>query len=506
MAVAAQFSSEMVFPELQPARQEGLRHRRLARHRPGLRADPGRRGRRRRRRLEPQRRRAAESVCREIREMGGSAEAYAFDVATRGDVETMCARVNERLRGDRHPGQQRRRHPRRPVPQDGPRGLGRGHQHQPEQRLRRHPALHRRHGRARLGPGHQHLEHRRPDRQLRPGQLRRRQGRADRPDQDAGPRVRPQGGHRQRHRARLRARPACSTASPTRRWSRCSTSTPVGRLGDPMEIAASVALPRLARRPASSPATCSTSTAAWRCSGGRRGVRERGGDGGDTVETNGGPARRRDAPTLARAVRRAAAPVEPPARRPARHRGGAARRGRHHARTTSSRARGRSGCSATAARRRPTYAEPVLFCYALVNRPYILDLQPDKSVVQPVPARGLRRLPDRLGRPLGRRSRLTLEDYVCGFLEARRRLHPRRATRASRLHLLGYCMGGTMSAMFTALRSRAGQDAHLLAAPIDFSGRRVAAQPLDRRQRTSTSTRSSTPTATARPGSCRPAS
>ena len=27
------------------------------------------------------------------------------------------------------------------------------------------------------------------------------------------------------------------------------------------------------------------------------------------------------------------------------------------------------------------HAEPILFCYALVNRPYILDLQPDKSVV-----------------------------------------------------------------------------------------------------------------------------
>src|SRR4051794_19025917 len=29
-----------------------------------------------------------------------------------------------------------------------------------------------------------------------------------------------------------------------------------------------------------------------------------------------------------------------------------------------------------------SFAEPVLFCYALVNRPYILDLQPDKSVVR----------------------------------------------------------------------------------------------------------------------------
>jgi len=37
---------------------------------------------------------AAEGVCSEIREMGHEAQAYAFDVAARGDVDTMCARVN----------------------------------------------------------------------------------------------------------------------------------------------------------------------------------------------------------------------------------------------------------------------------------------------------------------------------------------------------------------------------------------------------------------------------
>jgi NAD(P)-dependent dehydrogenase (short-subunit alcohol dehydrogenase family) len=38
---------------------------------------------------------AADGVCREIREMGHQAQAYAFDVSAHGDVETMCARVNE---------------------------------------------------------------------------------------------------------------------------------------------------------------------------------------------------------------------------------------------------------------------------------------------------------------------------------------------------------------------------------------------------------------------------
>ena len=37
---------------------------------------------------------AAEGVCQEIREMGRRSQAYAFDVGTSGAVETMCARVN----------------------------------------------------------------------------------------------------------------------------------------------------------------------------------------------------------------------------------------------------------------------------------------------------------------------------------------------------------------------------------------------------------------------------
>jgi NAD(P)-dependent dehydrogenase (short-subunit alcohol dehydrogenase family) len=42
---------------------------------------------------------AAEAVCLEIREMGRRARAYAFDVAARGDVDTMCNRVEDELQG-----------------------------------------------------------------------------------------------------------------------------------------------------------------------------------------------------------------------------------------------------------------------------------------------------------------------------------------------------------------------------------------------------------------------
>ena len=63
------------------------------------------------------------------------------------------------------------------------------------------------------------------------------------------------------------------------------------------------------------------------------------------------------------------------------------------------------------------YAEPVLVCYALVNRPYILDLQPDKSVVRQLLDRGFDVYMIDWGVPSDADRSLTLEDYVCGFLK-----------------------------------------------------------------------------------------
>lgn len=115
-----------------------------------------------------------------------------------------------------------------------------------------------------------------------------------------------------------------------------------------------------------------------------------------------------------------------------------------------------------------TRAEPILFCYALINRPYILDLQPGKSVVQHYLAQGFEVYLIDWGVPTQDDRSLTLEDYVCGGL-ARAVSHVLRQHRVPALHLMGYCMGGTMSAMFAALEPGAVKTLTLLAAPIDFS-------------------------------------
>jgi polyhydroxyalkanoate synthase subunit PhaC len=116
------------------------------------------------------------------------------------------------------------------------------------------------------------------------------------------------------------------------------------------------------------------------------------------------------------------------------------------------------------------WAPPVLFCYALINRPYILDLQPDKSVVGRYLERGFDVYLIDWGVPSDDDRHLRLQDYVCGFLaECVRFLRDQH--RSENVHLVGYCMGGTMSAMFSALEPEQVASLTMLAAPIAFDGR-----------------------------------
>src|SRR5215471_19311827 len=97
-----------------------------------------------------------------------------------------------------------------------------------------------------------------------------------------------------------------------------------------------------------------------------------------------------------------------------------------------------------------TQTEPVLFCYALINRPYILDLQPDKSVVRRYLERGFDVYLIDWGVPTDAERGVTLHDYVSDRLKASIDfvLH---AHGREDLHVLGYCMGGTMATLFAAL-------------------------------------------------------
>ena len=117
-----------------------------------------------------------------------------------------------------------------------------------------------------------------------------------------------------------------------------------------------------------------------------------------------------------------------------------------------------------------TARHPVLFCYALINRPYILDLLPSKSVVQRYLEQGFDVFMIDWGVPSDDDRVLTMQDYVCGRLASVIDFIL-RDRGVDQLHLLGYCMGGTLASLFTALEPRLVRTLTLLATPIEFSSR-----------------------------------
>lgn len=118
----------------------------------------------------------------------------------------------------------------------------------------------------------------------------------------------------------------------------------------------------------------------------------------------------------------------------------------------------------------PKYQTPLLFVFALVNRPYILDLLPNKSVVSHFLRAGFDTYLVDWGVPTHAARHRTLETYVNGYL-LNIVNYLQECTRSPKVNLLGYCMGGTMSAIFTALHPELIQTLTLLAAGIDFSTR-----------------------------------
>jgi len=110
---------------------------------------------------------------------------------------------------------------------------------------------------------------------------------------------------------------------------------------------------------------------------------------------------------------------------------------------------------------------PVLIVYALVNRYYILDLQPDKSVVKKLLDEGIDVYIIDWGYPTGADRYLTLDDYVNGYMKnAVTRV--RELSGSDKITLFGVCQGGTLSVMYAALHPENVKNLVTLVTPVNF--------------------------------------
>ncbi|MDE0310339.1 MAG: class III poly(R)-hydroxyalkanoic acid synthase subunit PhaC [Acidiferrobacterales bacterium] len=114
-----------------------------------------------------------------------------------------------------------------------------------------------------------------------------------------------------------------------------------------------------------------------------------------------------------------------------------------------------------------TTASPLLIIYALVNRPYIVDLHEQRSLVQGLLAEGIDLYLIDWGYPGPGDRLLNLQQYVSVLIDrcVDRTL---QNSGAKQVNLLGICQGGTMSLCYSALQPRKVRNLVTMVTPVDF--------------------------------------
>lgn len=116
---------------------------------------------------------------------------------------------------------------------------------------------------------------------------------------------------------------------------------------------------------------------------------------------------------------------------------------------------------------KPTCSVPVVIVYALVNREYMLDLQPDRSIVRNLLNHGIDLYIIEWGYPEKGDRYLTLDDYLNVYLDDCVD-YIRETTGNDKVNLMGICQGGTFSTMYSSMHPEKVKNLVTLVTPIDF--------------------------------------
>lgn len=110
---------------------------------------------------------------------------------------------------------------------------------------------------------------------------------------------------------------------------------------------------------------------------------------------------------------------------------------------------------------------PLLIVYALVNRPYMVDLQENRSLVRALLDQGIEVYLIDWGYPGPAERWLTLDDYVNDYIDSC--VDYLRATyRIPKINVLGICQGGALSLCYSALHNDKVKNLTTMVVPVDF--------------------------------------
>lgn len=115
----------------------------------------------------------------------------------------------------------------------------------------------------------------------------------------------------------------------------------------------------------------------------------------------------------------------------------------------------------------PTQPVPLLIVYALVNRPYMADLQEGRSLIRALLEKGLDVYLIDWGYPDRSDRFLTLDDHINGYLDRCVDVIRRRHDLDG-INILGICQGGTFSVCYASLHPAKVRNLITMVTPIDF--------------------------------------
>ncbi|PJN89703.1 alpha/beta fold hydrolase [Bacillus sp. mrc49] len=114
------------------------------------------------------------------------------------------------------------------------------------------------------------------------------------------------------------------------------------------------------------------------------------------------------------------------------------------------------------------YDVPVFLIYSLINTPLILDLSPGNSLIESFVNEGFDVYLLDFGSPGFEDGEISIEDYIVDYIQngVKRAL---RHSGASEITVMGFCLGGTISAIYAAIADEPIKNLILSVTPIDFS-------------------------------------
>jgi polyhydroxyalkanoate synthase len=113
--------------------------------------------------------------------------------------------------------------------------------------------------------------------------------------------------------------------------------------------------------------------------------------------------------------------------------------------------------------------DPVFIVPSFINRPFILDLMPDKSLIGSFLDRGHHVYLFDWGVPHRHESNLRFDEIVSLYLDlALKKVSAHSG--AERVHLVGHCLGGTVATVMASLNQDCFHSLTLLTTPVEFSG------------------------------------